>query len=73
MTNNKKLIKAGQAAFGRNWQTELSERLNVNSRTVRHWVSGRNNVKEGVIDDVKLILLDRIDEIKEAKKEIEDD
>ena len=73
MTNNEKLIKAGHAAFGRNWQTELSERLDVNSRTVRHWVSGRNNVKDGVIEDVKLILLDRIEEIKEAKKEMEND
>ena len=73
MTNNEKLIKAGHAAFGRNWQTELSKRLDVNSGTVRHLVSGRNNVKDGVIEDVKLILLDRIEEIKEAKKGIEDD
>ncbi|TNL01040.1 hypothetical protein CYD30_28380 [Kosakonia cowanii] len=37
-------IAAGQAAFGKQWQTEISEELGVSSKTVRNWVAGKYNI-----------------------------
>ena len=34
------LERAGQASFGKQWQTAMSKVLNVNARTVRRWASG---------------------------------
>lgn len=42
--NKELLIKTGEAAFGNQWQTELSQSLNVSPRAMRYWVSGERQV-----------------------------
>ena len=60
------LIAAGEAAFGKRWQTELSEALGVSVRTVRYWVVGKNKIPAKLSADIVLILKRRQKEIAEA-------
>ena len=60
------LIAAGEAAFGKRWQTELSEALGVSVRTVRYWVVGKNKIPAKLSADIVLILKHRQKKISEA-------
>lgn len=40
MDNLEKLIKVGETAFGKNWQSPLARYLGVSDRTVRNFLSG---------------------------------
>lgn len=60
------LIAAGIAAFGKRWQTDISEALGVSDRTVRNWVSGKYMIPSTVSADIVLILKQRKNEIDEA-------
>lgn len=42
--NRRNLIAVGEAAFGEQWQTEISEYLGVSTRTIRNWVSGKHKI-----------------------------
>jgi hypothetical protein len=35
------LRRAGEALFGRNWQTQFADEFEVNPRTLRHWLAGQ--------------------------------
>lgn len=42
---NIELLKtAGTAAFGNQWQTDLSQKINVSPRAMRYWVSGEREM-----------------------------
>lgn len=66
------LIQAGEAVFGSQWQTELSQSLDVSSRTMRYWVSGERQVPK-LENDLIEILNNRItlinQTIEQLKKE----
>jgi hypothetical protein len=38
------LRAAGEALFGPQWQTPLAKTLDVNPRSVRHWLSGKHKI-----------------------------
>ncbi|VVA47935.1 hypothetical protein SERVES_01656 [Serratia ficaria] len=40
MDNLEKLIKVGEIAFGKNWQSPLARYLSVSDRTIRNFISG---------------------------------
>jgi hypothetical protein len=54
------MIRAvGAALFGTRWQTDLGEALEVNRRTVRRWLSGEDEPRPGVWDDLEALLSER--------------
>lgn len=40
MDNLEKMIKVGEIAFGKNWQSPLARYLGVSDRTIRNFISG---------------------------------
>jgi ribosome-binding protein aMBF1 (putative translation factor) len=60
MTTPELLREIGQAMFGDRWQTDLAHHLDVNDRTVRRWLSGQDEPRPGVWDDLERLLDERI-------------
>jgi hypothetical protein len=56
---SKLLHDAGEALYGRRWQTELSRDLAVSDRTMRRWASGADDMPHGVAVDLLRICLER--------------
>jgi len=46
------LRAVGEALYGPNWQTPLSEALGVSDRTVRRWAAGDFAIPEGIWADI---------------------
>lgn len=46
------LRAVGEALYGPNWQTPLSEALGVADRTVRRWAAGDFEIPDGVWADI---------------------
>ncbi len=46
------LIKTGSAFFGKQWQSEMAENLNVNPRVIRYWVAGEREVPSGLENEL---------------------
>jgi transcriptional regulator with XRE-family HTH domain len=65
MTDSETIRRIGEALFGRQWQTDLAEALSVSSRTVRRWVSGEDNPRPGVWQDLAALLLEREQRIRQ--------
>jgi hypothetical protein len=60
------LRTVGRALFGARWQTDLSLALGINARTIRSWLSGRNVIPEGVQDELRRIVKDRMAELPDV-------
>ena len=66
-----RLEQAGRALYGKNWQSQLSSKLNnhlgnpLDHRRLQHWVAGNVPVPEWVWPQI-------IELAKQRKKEIED-
>lgn len=54
------IIQYGEALYGPRFQRELAEALNVNERTMRRWVAGDTSPPESVLDDLKVLVRERI-------------
>jgi hypothetical protein len=64
MTEARQVLTAcGEALYGSRWQTELSQNLDVDDRTIRRWVAGDSPVPPGVFVDLHRLLLERAAEI----------
>ncbi|WP_058912855.1 DUF1870 family protein [Entomohabitans teleogrylli] len=61
-----KLIAAGEAAFGKRWQTDMAAALSVSDRTIRNWVSGKYQIPDLVSADITVMLKNRKKNIDEA-------
>jgi DNA-binding XRE family transcriptional regulator len=59
MTDSEAIRLIGKALFGSQWQTDLANALGVSSRTVRRWVSGEDNPRAGVWQDLAALVRDR--------------
>ncbi len=66
------LIAAGQAAFGKHFVAEISERLGVNTRSFRYWLSGQHKIPPLLAADIRLILNARQEEITRVIPEVTD-
>lgn len=62
------LLRAiGGALFGPRWQTDLAHHLGVNDRTVRRWLSGQDEPRPGVWDDLEQLLAERMRAQRQAR------
>jgi hypothetical protein len=70
------LRRSGEYLYGEEWQTPLSEVLDVNERTMRRWVSGDTKVPVGVWKELFIMLDVARDEanflIEQTKKLIDE-
>jgi hypothetical protein len=57
------LSECGAALYGGRWQSELARDLNVNDRTVRRWLAGRNPMPPGVALELLRLLRERAADI----------
>jgi DNA-directed RNA polymerase subunit RPC12/RpoP len=60
------LRQCGEALYGARWQTALADALHVNDRTVRAWLTGRQQPRPAVWDAVWDLLYARWGEIEAA-------
>ena len=54
--NSVELEKAGKLLFGEQWQSNLAEKLNIDSRRVRHWMSGTRLIPHFVNIEITKLL-----------------
>lgn len=54
------IIQYGEALYGPRFQRELADALGVNERTMRRWLAGDTSPPEGVLDDLKALVRERI-------------
>ena len=48
--------QAGMVLYGRRWETALARDLGVSNRTVRYWLTGRQEPPQGVwLDLLRLV------------------
>lgn len=50
---------AGEALFGENATTGLSEALNVSPRAMRRWLNGTNETPQRLVAEVRRLVADR--------------
>lgn len=62
--NSVELEKAGKLLFGEQWQSNLAEKLNIDSRRVRHWMAGTRSIPHFVNIEVAKLLEENQVEIK---------
>lgn len=63
--DSKKLKSIGQACFGRSWQSQLADRLNIDRRTVSSWIK-LDSVPEKMHDEIYQIIEVRYFELKKC-------
>ncbi|MEP3245087.1 MAG: transcriptional regulator [Sneathiella sp.] len=64
------LEKAGQALYGPEWQSKLARALDINVRSVRRWVTGDQNISDGVWNDIARLLTKNLEDVKGALIEV---
>ena len=64
------LARAGEAAFGPRWQSELGRALGVTDRTVRNWSTGTTALPEGLGARLRAVLGDRAELIAAVRREL---
>jgi hypothetical protein len=64
--SNKLIADVGAALWGERWQTELSRALGISDRTVRNWVAGTSEPKQGVYMDLLRISEERAADLDEV-------
>ena len=63
--NSEKLKSIGQACFGRSWQAQLADRLQIDRRRVSNWAKGEK-VPKWVDNELKTVVETRYYEMKKA-------
>lgn len=69
--NPEHLKKAGEALFGKRWQTDLANALELSdSRRIRQWMAGERKIPAGIWADVCALLRQRQISIEQILNEI---
>lgn len=63
--NSAELEKAGKLLFGEQWQSNLAQKLNIDSRRIRHWMAGTRPIPFFVGDEVAKLLEENQIQIKD--------
>jgi hypothetical protein len=63
--DQQRLYTIGKALFGRAWQSNIAKALGVSSRTVRRWVSGEDQPRPGVWQDLAALLRERSQRLRQ--------
>ena len=58
------LKQVGELLHGDKWQRKIAQDLNVNDRTVRHWIAQEREIPLGIVSDLKTILQNHLDKTK---------
>ena len=66
------LRRIGEKLYGPRWQTDLSNAIGVNDRSMRRWVSGEDRIPEGVWRDIRLHVESRWIDLRELDYQIRD-
>lgn len=72
MTTQELISRIGPALYGRNWQTELAETMQLNKRTVQRWIAGTAEPRLGVWQVFDDLLAARAAEVQEVRSLIRD-
>ena len=65
------LADAGRAPHGERWRVPLAEEFGVNPDTMSKFMSGRMEVPDGLLDNVHVMVRQRIKELEAIAKRIE--
>lgn len=65
------LRRIGQAMYGERWQTALAHDLGMSDRRVRGWALGEGKPRPGVIEDLRVLLEWRREELIRVAAELE--
>jgi hypothetical protein len=57
------LAAAGRALYGERWQTSLASDLHVVDRTMRRWLAGETSIPDGLKNELRELLINRVNEI----------
>lgn len=71
MSDTTLLVAVGQALYGTRWQSELARALGVSDRTVRGWISGRMEPRQGVYRDLLDLVRQRRDALSPLIPQLE--
>jgi len=58
------LAQAGALLHGERWRLPLARDLGVASRTVERWAAGTVPIPEGLVHDVRQLVVDRIEDLE---------
>ena len=53
------LERIGQALFGANWLNQMAAEVQVNDRTMRHWMSKRDPIPASIWRDIERVMRNR--------------
>ena len=71
-TSAELLRRIGEKLYGSRWQTDLSNAIGVNDRSMRRWVSGEDRIPDGVWRDIRLHVESRWIDLRELDYQIKD-
>ena len=66
------LRRIGESLYGSRWQTDLSNAISVSDRSMRRWLSGQDQIPEGVWRDIRLNVESRWIDLRELEYQIRD-
>ncbi len=66
------LRHVGETLYGQHWQADLSNAISVGDRSLRRWLSGQDDIPEGVWRDIRLLVETRWIELRELEYKIRD-
>ena len=66
------LRRVGEKLYGQHWQTDLANAISVSDRSLRRWLSGQDDIPEGVWRDVRLLVGTRGIDLRELEHKIGD-
>lgn len=58
------LRQVGELLHGDKWQRKIAQDLNINDRTVRHWIAQEREIPNGIVNDLKTILQNHLNKTK---------
>jgi hypothetical protein len=59
MTDIDRLFLAGEALYGRSWQSQVADLLNVDTRRIRQWIAQERPIPSGIWHDLERALRGR--------------
>lgn len=70
-TNNNDLFcRAGQALYGRRWQSDLARDLDLSDRTIRRYVAGTETPRPGVYVDLLRLVTERTQDLDDLAEDL---
>lgn len=65
------LQRAGEALYGKLWQSALARALGVSDRTMRRWIAEPYEIQIGVWNDIDILLAERGRTIEKLRADLD--